>query len=79
MDPSWLNQMVDDLQRQYGVLPPVQPAYQIHPHHFISSSNPSQVHYSSTFDKGSPPHYPSTPYTSIHSPPHYPSPWKWNN
>ena len=71
MDPSWLNQMVDDLQRQYGVLPPVQPTYQIHPHHFISNSHPSHVHYSSTFDKGNPPHYPSTPYTSIHSPPNF--------
>ena len=72
MDPSWLNQMVDDLQRQYGVIPLVQPTYQIHPQHFISNSNPSHVHYFSTFDEGNPPHYPLTPYTSIHIP-HTPS------
>ena len=88
MDLNWLNQMVDDLQRQYGVIPPIQPTHQIHPQHFISSSNPStyqihpqnfipnsnpsHVHYSSTFDKGNPPHYPSTTYDSIHSP-HNPS------
>ena len=69
MDLNFLNQMVDNLQRQYGVIHHVQPTYQIHPHHFISNSNPPHVHYSSTFDKGNPPHYPSTPYTSIHSPP----------
>ena len=73
MDLNFLNQMVDDLQGQYGVIPPVQPAYQIHPQHFISNSRPSHIHYSSTFDKGNPPHYPSTPYTSIHNPPHCPS------
>ena len=68
MDPSWLNQMVDDLQRQYGVIPPIQPTYQIHPQHFLFNSHPSHVHYSSTFDKGNPPHYPSTTYNSIHIP-----------
>ena len=68
MDPNLLNQMVDNLQRQYGVIPPFQPTYQIHPNHFISNSNPSHVHYSSTFDKGHPPHYPSPTYDSIHSP-----------
>ena len=68
MDLNLLNQMVDNLQRQYGVLPPIQPACQIHPQHFISNSHPSHVHYSSTFDKGNPPHYPYTTYNSIPSP-----------
>ena len=68
MDLNRLNQMVDDLQRQYGVIPLVQPTYQIHPQHFISNSHPSHIHYSSTFDKGNPPHYPYTTYASIHSP-----------
>ena len=65
MDLNLLNQMVDNLQRQYGVLPLVQPAYQIHPQHF--NSNPSHVHYSTTFYKGNPPPYPSPTYNSIHS------------
>ena len=61
MDSNPLLQMIDNLARQHGLIPPVQPTYQIHPH-------PSHVHYSSTFDKWSPPHYPSTTYTSIHIP-----------
>ena len=60
--------MVEDLQRQYGVIPPIQPTYQISPQHFISNSHPSHAHYSSTFDKGNTPHYPSTTYNSIHNP-----------
>ena len=41
MDLNFLNQVVDNLQRQYGVIPPIQPAYQIHPQNFISNSSPS--------------------------------------
>ena len=71
MDLNFLNQMVDNLQGQYGVIRLIQPTYQIHPQHFISNSHPSHVHYSSTFDKGNPPHYPSLTYNSIHSPHNY--------
>ena len=68
MDKNWLNQMVEDLQRKSRVIPPFQPMYQINPQNFISNSYPSHVYYSSTFDKGNPPHYPSTTYDSVHSP-----------
>ena len=68
MGLNFLNQMIENIQQQYGVIPTFQPTYQIHPQPFISNSNPPHVHYSSTFDKGNPPHYPLPTYDSIHSP-----------
>ena len=65
MDSNPLFQIIDNLARQHGLVPPVQPAYQIQPQHF--NFNPSHVHYSSTFDKGNPASYPSPAYNSIHS------------
>lgn len=68
MDMNWLNQMVEDLQRQYGFIPPIQPTYQINPQNYMSNPNPSHIHYYSTFDKGDLPHYHSSTYNSNHSP-----------
>lgn len=59
--------MVEDIQRQSGVIPPIQPMYQINPQNFMSNPNPTHIPYSSTFDKGNPPHYTSSTYDSNHS------------
>lgn len=68
-DKNWLNQMVKHIQRKYGVIPPIQPTYQISPQNYMSDPNPSHIYYSSsTIDNVNPPHYPSPTYDSSHSP-----------